>query len=99
MAIYRLFPAAEADLENIWHYTLRMWGTDQAVSYLDGFEHAFRFLSNTPHVCRERFEFTPPVRIFHHEKHLIVYLVREGEVHVVRILHENMDVDEQLADE
>lgn len=99
MASLKLFPAAEADLENIWRYTVRMWDMDQAVSYLDGIEHAFQFLANTPLVCRERFEITPPVRIFHHEKHLIVYLVRDGEVQVVRVLHESMDVGEQLTEE
>jgi len=99
MASIKLFPAAEADLENIWRYTVRMWGQGQAVSYLDGIEHAFKFLADTPLVCRERFELTPPVRIFHHEKHLIVYLVRDGEVQVVRVLHESMDIGEQLAEE
>ena len=31
---YRLSPAAEADLENIWDFTAQQWSPDQAESYI-----------------------------------------------------------------
>ena len=33
MVEYRLTPAAERDLENIWLYTRQQWGTEQADIY------------------------------------------------------------------
>jgi len=96
MASYRLFPAAEADLEHIWHYTVRTWSVEQAVSYLDSLEQAFHLIAGSPYMCSERLEFRPPVRILHHESHLIVYLVRNNEVQVVRVLHEAMNIGAQL---
>ena len=47
-------------------------------------------------ICRERLEFTPPARIHHHAHHLIVYLAQDDGINIVRVLHENMDVDGQL---
>jgi plasmid stabilization system protein ParE len=35
MAEFRLSPAAERGLENIWMYTGDQWGTEQAHSYMD----------------------------------------------------------------
>ena len=74
MEEYKLLPEAEKDLEDIWHYTAKEWGTDQAIQYIDDLDGAFMLLARTPLMCRERSEFTPPVRIHHHKKHLIVYL-------------------------
>ena len=35
MAEYRLSPAAERDLEEIWKYTRKEWGLEQAERYID----------------------------------------------------------------
>jgi toxin ParE1/3/4 len=48
--------------------------------------------------CRERTELEPPVRIYHHGHHLVVYLALEDGVNLVRFLHESMDVDSHLED-
>jgi len=96
---YKLLPAAESDLENIWHYTASMWGVEQAATYIDGLDHAFQLLTKSPLICRERWEFSPPVRIHHHEKHLIVYLVTATNIHIVRVLHESMDIGAQIDTE
>ena len=41
MAEYRLTPAAEHDLENIWTNTVQHWGTNQAERYIDLPTNAF----------------------------------------------------------
>jgi toxin ParE1/3/4 len=65
---------AEQDLVDIWLYTFNEWGEQQADKYLDELAAALNLLAQPPLICRERSEFTPPVRIQHHEHHLIVYL-------------------------
>ena len=57
---------------------------------------AIQLLAEQPHMCRERLELAPPVRIHHHAHHLIVYLALEDGINVVRVLHENMDYESQL---
>jgi len=99
MKQYKLLPAAESDLENIWHYTARTWGVEQAVTYIDGLDQTFQLLAESPLICRERWEFSPPVRIHHHEKHLVIYLVKDTDIHIVRILHETMDIGAQIDEE
>jgi len=87
---------AEQDLIGIWLYTCAEWGEAQADKYLDALETALALIAETPFICRERVEFLPPVRIYHHEHHLIVYCVSANSITVVRVLYESMDIDEQL---
>jgi len=96
---YKLQPEAEKDLEDIWNYTVEKWGVEQAIRYVDELDLAFQLLARTPLISRERVEFTPPVRIHHHKKHLIVYLVRETNIIIVRVLHDSMEVETQLRED
>jgi plasmid stabilization system protein ParE len=48
MAEYRLSPAAELDLENIWKYAHREWGLEQAERYTDLLTLAFQVLAESP---------------------------------------------------
>lgn len=98
MSKYKLHPKAEKDMEDIWHYTRRKWGLEQTIRYIDGLNAAFKNLADWPLICRERTEFNPPVRIYHHEKHLIVYLTEKSSITIIRVLHENMDSDTRLGE-
>lgn len=44
---YRLSPLAEADLEEIWLYTLRYWSVEQAGSYLRNLVETFEGLAKS----------------------------------------------------
>ena len=93
---YKLQPEAERDLEGIWRYTAEQWGVDQAVKYIDALDDAFKHLAQMPLICRERQEFRPPVRIYQHERHLIVYIVSNDEMIIIRILHAHMNLEDHL---
>ena len=89
---------AKQDLIDIWLYTFEQWGEAQADTYLDDLEAALLLLAEQPLICRERTEFIPSVRIHHHARHLIVYLVVDDGINIVRALHENMDINAKLSD-
>lgn len=89
---YYLYPKARYDLEMIWLDGLRKWGEERADLYLDGMIRAFDDLCEHPRLHRERTEFSPPVRICHHKSHLIVYVVENDDIHIIRVLHKNLDV-------
>lgn len=88
---------AERDLLDIWLYTFNEWGERQADDYLNELDQAVQLLAEQPLMCRERFEFVPPVRIHRHAHHLVVYLVLDNGINVIRVLHESMDIDHQLG--
>ena len=48
MAEYRLTPAAERDLENIWLYTRQQWSAEQANRYTAILANAFAELARAP---------------------------------------------------
>lgn len=82
-----LRPAAEADLGDIWDYTVGAWSEKQAEVYLTGLGQAFDRLGEFPEMARLRMEFTPPVRILPYQSHLIVYLAEDDLIDVIRVLH------------
>ena len=45
-----------------------------------------------PNLCPDRDEFNPPVKIYHHKKHLIIYIVETDFIQIIRVLHERMDI-------
>jgi toxin ParE1/3/4 len=83
---YRLAPAAEADLEDIWRYTARNWSIDQADRYTDALEAAFDTLVAMPEIARERREFSPPVRVHPSAQHVIVYRIAADHLVILRVL-------------
>jgi len=87
---------AKLDLIDVWLYTFNQWGEAQADKYLDDLESSLELLAEQPLICRERTEFKPPVRIYQYEHHLIVYTILSDKIVIIRVLHENMNVDLQL---
>jgi toxin ParE1/3/4 len=93
-----LRPAAEADLAEIWDYTVEAWSEEQADVYLTGLGQAFDRLAQFPEMARLRMEFTPPVRILSYQSHLIVYLAEDDLIDVIRILHSRANWTTLLAE-
>ena len=97
---YRLAPAAEADLEDIWLYTARNWSLQQADRYMDALEGAFDTLVARPEIARERPEFDPPVRVHPSAQHVIVYRIEADHRVILRVLggRQNWQAFLDLAD-
>ena len=89
---YRLTPAAEGDLAEIWRFTAERWSDDQADRYLDALVTTLETIAAFPNIARERTEFTPPVRIHPSGAHLVIYLEGQGCVTVLRVLHNRQDL-------
>lgn len=88
---YRLTPAVQSDLEDIWLYKLQQWSLRQADRYADILEDTLDRLLFMPEMARERPEFDPPVRIHPSAEHLVVYQVEGIELFVLRILGAGQD--------
>lgn len=91
-AVYRLTPAAQNDLAEIWRYGAMTWSDEQADRYLDVLVNGFELIAEQPELSRLRAEFSPPVRIFPTGSHLVVYIVDQQGVTILRVLHNRRDL-------
>lgn len=93
---YLLSPRAEADLEEIWHYTTERWSIEQAESYTNDIFDTFERLSDGLTVGR-------PVSVRDGYfraltgRHAVYFVMRSDTVVVIRVLHQSMDVERQLS--
>ena len=94
---YKLTSEAQKDLIHIYVYGSQNFGETQAEFYFSELENCFQILSETPLICRERIEFTPPVRIHPHGRHLVIYLIQNDQTLIIRILHDSMDIQQHLS--
>ncbi len=93
---YKLTAEAENDLTEIYIFGFQKFGETQAERYFSELEDCFTVLGQTPLICRERTEFAPPVRIHHRGRHLVIYIIRDSQILIIRILHDSMDVKRHL---
>lgn len=89
---YRLSQEADRDLGNIFDYTAREFGIDQAVSYVSGFEAVLVSLAANPGLGRKRDEIRNGLRSFAKGSHTIFYRVLKSHIRIVRILHGSRDI-------
>lgn len=93
---YRLSPAAENDLVNIWRHTARKWSVVQAESYQDDLAATFAGLASGAKVGR-------PVEVrrkgylkYVVGAHVIYFRETGPEIIIVRILHGAQDAERHL---
>jgi toxin ParE1/3/4 len=94
---YKLSKEAQNDLEQIWLYTLENWSIDQADRYLNLLIDEMEYLCLKPN---SGFNFDH-IRIGYWrtkvKSHFIFYRINQSsELEIIRILHERMDVENQL---
>jgi toxin ParE1/3/4 len=80
-------PKAEADLLEIWDYTVARWSVAQAEGYLGGLDQTLRLLCDHPDIARLHEEFTPPVRLHPYRSHLVIFMASEAALEVIRVVH------------
>ena len=88
---------AESDLIEIWLYTHDRWGEAQADRYFDELDKGIRQLGRNPELgwrCDRIREGYRSIRINHH---VVYYTVTPSVVHVIRVLHEQMDPDRHFG--
>jgi toxin ParE1/3/4 len=99
VATFRLSRLAEDDLTGIGVYTLRTWGEDQAIRYLDGLEACCRRLANNPELGRACESVRPELRRMEQGKHVVFFRREPGGILISRILHERMLPEGHAIDE
>lgn len=96
MTRYVLSPRAQADIEDIWFYTVKHWSVDQAERYLRLIQIEIGNLASDPLRGRACDEIRLGYRKSHAGAHVIFYRVEDRRIDVVRILHQRMDFERHL---
>lgn len=93
---FALSPAAQADLDDIWDYTVDRWGEDQAARYVTDIRDACQGLA-----AGTRHSRPSDVRHGYHKclsgAHILYFRIADdGTIIVIRILHQRMDVGQHF---
>lgn len=99
MAKTRYSGLAEGDLLRIADYTLRTWGVDQMVRYLDDLEACCRMLADQPALGRPCDDVRPGLRRMERGRHVVFYRADAEGILVSRILHQRMLPERQTIDD
>lgn len=95
MPSYDLTLAAETDLRDIWRYTFKTWGFDQAEKYFDQIEACCEAVGDGRARSKVLEGLQEGVHIHRCEHHFIVWLAGTRPV-IIAILHERMDFVRRL---
>lgn len=100
MADIRFSSKSVEDLTSIWNYTFRTWSERQADEYYNMLVSACRRItSSTFRLSKSYSDIAENLYGFRAGHHLIFYTqLPDGDVLIVRILHEKMDVMRHLGD-
>jgi len=86
-----LSPAALADLDAIWEYSLQNWGESRSETYIRGINAALELVTVNPHMARDAASIRPGLRKYYVGSHVIFFRVNDKHIIVSRILHARMD--------
>lgn len=96
MRRFTLSPRAQADIEEIWDYTVQHWNVDQAEVYLRKIKAAIEAVADEPRLGRPCDEVRVGYRKYPAASHVLCYRMTHDGIDIVRILHQRMDFERHL---
>ena len=91
MAGYRLTAEADADLSEIYEYSIENFGLAKAQAYLLGILGAFEILSDNRRLGRDIGHIKEGYRRYEHASHSIYYHLAGDGIRIARVLHASRD--------
>lgn len=99
MQQYRISEKAINDLERIWLHTYRNWSKEQADRYHNLIIDEIEFIANNFSLCRKIDYVRDGYRMTKAKSHLIfAKRSKDNVIEIVRILHQNMDIENRLKE-
>lgn len=96
MAKFRLSPAAQRDLDGIFDYTIKLWGREQAIRYVDLLASACASAAESPYRAPACDIIRKGYRRRSVGRHIIYFQISDPGISVVRILHHRMNARSKL---
>lgn len=100
MMQYKISIEAQIDLEEIWLYTLAKWSAQQADRYYHLIFDEIEYLAENPYSGKDYSHIRKGYLRSKVKSHFIFYRIklRENEIEIIRILHQQMDIESGLND-
>lgn len=97
---YKISKEAQKDIENIWLYTFENWSAEQADRYYNLILDEIEYLAKSPNSGKDYSHVRKGYYVSKVKSHFIFYKIdsKEQEVEVIRISHQQMDIDNRLND-
>jgi toxin ParE1/3/4 len=89
--MYKLSNKAANDFGGIYEYTYLNFGEVQAEIYTDEMDNCLNALADAPLIGRDCHYLKQGIRRYDHQHHAIFYRVRDCDIFIVRILHQQMN--------
>ena len=87
-----------SDLEEIWVYTVEKWSIEQADRYYNLIVDEINYICKNINAGKSMEHVRKGYRASKVKSHLIFYRVLNDTIEVIRILHEQMDIENRLND-
>jgi len=96
---YKLTAAAQEQLIDSYVYGYLNFGEEQAERYQQDMRECFDLLSDNPRIAHVREGYKQPLRIHHHTKHYIAYLLKgdSDDILIVAVLRDSIDLVKHLG--
>ncbi len=95
---YQLTPKAKNDLWQIWHYSIDIWGEQQADKYTKQLYDRFQWLADNPLLGASKDEIKAGYRSWKEGEHLIFYRIADDNtIEIIGIPHQGMDTPQHLS--
>ena len=99
--LHKILPSARERLIEIWEYTEKKWGEEQADVYITGFFDRLDEIAQEPHLWKVvRNSELPDVFFSKYEHHFFFFRqLAGGSLGVITILHESMNLPDRLKED
>lgn len=94
--LYQLYPKAIDDLESIYLYSEKNFGTKKAEDYIKKIESSFHKIATDPSVSRPCDYILDQLRAVNVGSHIAFLKVTHNGIVIIRILHQSMDFVQHL---
>jgi toxin ParE1/3/4 len=97
VSAYRLTPRAQRDFDEIWIYSKATWGGRRALAYLREIRATIALVAANPDLSPFDEDLPSGYRRRSTGSHFIFYRRQDDFIEIVRVLHQNMDIDSHLS--
>ena len=97
MAEYVLSKKADADLDEIYVYSVQSFGETRADTYFLSLSACLQTLADNPRLGRTASWLTQGLLWHQHDRHIIFYMPEAAGILIVRVLHAAMDFTRHLS--
>jgi len=95
---YIISKLALEDIDSIWEYTVQEWSIKQAEKYYNTIISKIQLICQNPKIGESIKDVKDTHRKQNIGSHMIIYKFQDDLIFIDRILHQRMDIENQLGD-